>query len=155
MKGEQVIIAQLNTVLRHQLITINQYFLHARMLKNWGMETLGKAMYQQSITEMKNADKIISRILLLENLPNLQDLGKLLIGENIVEILDCDLKAEKSKHKDLITAIAHCENGHDYVSRQLLTTIKNDNEDYIDWVETQQQLIHSVGLENYLQTATE
>lgn len=153
MKGEISVNSQLNAILRHQLTTINQYFLHARMLKNWGMNEVGQVMYKQSILEMKNADKTIERILLLEGLPNLQDLGKLFIGENIAEILTCDLKAETQKHTDLLAAIAHCEAAQDYVTRKLLVKFKDDNEEYIDWVETQQELIESMGLNNYIQSA--
>ncbi len=153
MQGNHSILAQLNGILRHQLATINQFFLHARMLKNQGFTQVGDVMYKQSIREMKNADDLIARILLLEGLPNLQDLGKLFIGESIDEMLTCDLKAEGFKHNDLLAAIAHCENEKDYVSRKLLLQFKDDNEEYIDWLETQQALIISMGLENYLQSA--
>lgn len=153
MQGKATINQALNDILRHQLTGINQYFLHARMLKNAGLEALGKIIYKQSILEMKNADETIERILLLEGLPNLQDLGKLYIGENTQEIIACDIKAEVSKHDDLKTAIAACEAEQDYVSRKLLTKFKDDNEEYIDWLETQQELIDDVGLANYLQSA--
>lgn len=153
MQGNQPVLVQLNKILRHQLTTINQYFLHARMLKNWGFSELNSTIYKQSILEMKNADKIIERILLLEGLPNLQDLGKLYIGEYVEEIFVCDLKAEANKHEDLLEAIKVCEDEQDYVSRKLLTVFKDDNEEYIDWLETQQEQITSLGKENYLQSA--
>lgn len=155
MQGNNSVLVQLNVILRHQLTTINQFFLHSRMLKNQGFEAVGEVMYKQSIREMKNADAVIARILLLEGLPNLQDLGKLFIGESVEEMLQCDLKAETLKHNDLLTAIAQCETTQDYVSRQLLAKFKDDNEEYIDWLETQQELIESTGKANYLQSATD
>ncbi len=153
MQGKKTVLVQLNKILRHQLTTINQYFLHARMLKNWGFDNLNDIIYKQSIREMKNADKTIERILLLEGLPNLQDLGKLYIGENTQEVLVCDLKAETQKHQDLISAITACEDEQDYVSRKLLVEFKDDNEEYIDWLQNQQELLESLGRENYLQSA--
>ena len=152
MKGNRDVIRQLNKNLGLLLVTINQYFLHARILKNWGFEDLGKNFYKQSIVEMKAADEIIERILLLEGLPNLQELGKLLIGENTEEIISCDLAKEREKHAALVEAIAVCEEQQDYVSRQLLEKQKDENEERIDWLTTQQEQIESIGLQNYLQS---
>lgn len=143
---------QLNHILRFQLTHINQFFLHARMLKNEGLKELGSLMYKQSIDEMKAADKTIARLLLLEGLPNLQDLGKLFIGEDALEMISCDLKAETTKHQALMKAISVCEEEQDYVTRKLLTNFKKENEDYIDLLETQLELVESMGLENYLQS---
>lgn len=151
MKGNPQVIRELNKNLGLLLVTINQYFLHARILKNWGLEELGCRFYKQSITEMKAADDLIERILLLEGLPNLQELGKLLIGENAEEIIGCDLQKEREKHTALTAAIAVCEEQEDFVSRALLVKLKDENEEHTDWLETQQELIESMGLPNYLQ----
>ena len=151
MKGNPQVIRELNKNLGLLLVTINQYFLHARILKNWGLEELGCRFYKQSITEMKAADDLIERILLLEGLPNLQELGKLLIGENAEEIIRCDLQKEREKHTALTAAIAVCEEQEDFVSRALLVKLKDENEEHTDWLETQQELIESMGLPNYLQ----
>ncbi len=152
MKAEKAVIKVLNQALGQALIAINQYFLHARVLKNWGVEELNDKLYHQSIHEMKWADELIERILILEGLPNLQELGKLLIGENVAEILDCDLKLEYQKTEILKNAITVCEENEDYVSRKLLVKLKDGSEEHIDWLETQQELIESMNLENYIQS---
>lgn len=152
MKGDPHILTLLNKVLRNELTAINQYFLHARMFKNWGLSQLDHYEYKQSIRAMKEADKLIERVLFLEGLPNLQDLGKLLIGEEPAECLDCDLRHEKSHHQLLVQAISNCEAAHDYVSRDLLEDLQEHCERSIDWLETQQSLIKDVGLQNYLQS---
>ncbi len=153
MRSDPTINQQLNTVLKDTLTAINQYFLHARMLGNWGFRGLEKQDYEASIRAMKHADKVMERILFLEGLPNLQDLGKLLIGEDVPEILKNDLAAESRYRQTLAAAIAHCEQQRDYISRHHLEELQEDSEERIDWLETQMSLIEAMGIENYLESA--
>lgn len=152
MKGDPTVIKHLNTVLGNELVAINQYFLHARTYEHWGFKSLGEHEYQESIDEMKHADTLTQRILFLDGLPNLQDLGKLLIGENVKEAMECDLRLEQKAHEDLKAGIAHCESVQDYVSRDILRDIMASEEEHIDWLETQLDLIEQIGLQNYLQS---
>ncbi len=154
MKGAKDVIAELNRALTNELTAVNQYFLHARMYENWGFGKLGKKTYEESIGEMKHADKLVKRILMLEGLPNLQDLHKLQIGENVPEGLEADLSVERRGRETLIKAIDVCEGKKDYVSRDILRHVLDDTEEHIDYLETQLELIESVGLQNYLQSQT-
>lgn len=154
MNGDPKVVEYLNKALKNELTAINQYFLHARMYDNWGLCAIGQREYDESVEEMKHADKLVARILFLEGLPNLQDLGKLLIGESVPEMLECDLQLERQAHPLYREAIAYCESIGDYVSRDLLVGIQHDEEEHIDWLETQLELIDRVGLENYHQSQT-
>jgi len=155
MKGDPKIIEHLNKILTNELTAINQYFLHARMLRNWGFRELEEVEYKQSVGEMKDADKLVNRILFLEGLPNLQDLHRLRVGENVQELLRADLEVENAARADLQEAIASCETARDFNSRELLSDILQSEEEHIDWIETQLGLIEKLGLENYLQRQIE
>jgi bacterioferritin len=152
MKGAKEVVAELNRALTNELTAINQYFLHGRMYENWGYEKLGKKTYDESIEEMKHADRLVKRILLLEGLPNLQDLHKLQIGESVPEGLEADLSVERRGRDCLIKGIETCENKKDYVSRDILRHILDETETHLDYLETQLELIESMGLQNYLQS---
>jgi bacterioferritin len=153
MQGDRAIIARLNQVLTNELTSVNQYFLHARMLDNWGFRRLGKIIYDESIGEMRHADKLIKRILFLEGLPNLQDLLKLAVGETVTEALEADLKLELAGRATLVEGVAQCEAAADFVSREVLVDILTDTEEHIDFLETQLALARSLGETNYLQSA--
>ena len=154
MKGDAKVLEFLNQALKNELTSTNQYFLHARMLDNWGMKRLGKLEYDESIDEMRHADRLIKRILFLQGLPNVQDLGKLLIGADVREILECDLKREMAAHPMYQAAIAHCESVKDFVTRELLVQIQKSEEEHIDFIEEQLGLIEKMGLPNYVQSST-
>ena len=152
MKGNRDVINQLNQVLYHQLTAINQYFLHSRMFNDWGIEKLGSAEYKESIQQMKDADKIIERILFLEGLPNLQNLGKLYIGQHTVEVLNCDVRKVNENIEALQKAVSLAEHEMDYVTRDLVQEILENEEEYLDWTTTQLDLVEKVGIENYIQS---
>ncbi|MBA2963362.1 MULTISPECIES: bacterioferritin [Ramlibacter] len=152
MQGNPQVIQQLQAQLKNELTATNQYFLHYRILKHWGLDKLAKKEYEESIGEMKHADRLIARILMLDGLPNLQDLGKLLVGEDVPEILNADLQSERSAQATVKAGIAACESAQDYVSREILEDILTDTEEHIDFLETQIDLLGKVGLQNYLQS---
>lgn len=152
MKGDKATIQHLNAILTNELTAVNQYFLHARILENWGLAKIGAYVYQESIGEMKHADKLIKRILFLEGLPNLQDMHKLKIGETVPEMLQADLAVESKNQKDVVAAIKHVESIGDFQTRTILAEILADTEEHIDWLETQRELISRVGLENFQQS---
>jgi bacterioferritin len=153
MQGDALVIQHLNAQLKNELTAINQYFMHYRLMKHWGFERMAKKEYEESIGEMKHADQLMDRILMLDGLPNLQDLGKLMIGEDLVEALRSDLKLEQASQATIKDGIAHCESVRDYVSRDVLQHILEDTEEHIDFLETQLALVDQVGLHNYLQSA--
>jgi bacterioferritin len=152
MQGDPQVIQHLQAQLRNELTATNQYFLHYRILKHWGFDKLAKKEYEESMGEMKHADRLMERILMLDGLPNLQDLGKLLVGEDVPEILDCDLRSERGAQAAVKEGIAHCEAVRDYVSREILEDILADTEEHIDFLETQLDVLAKVGLQNYLQS---
>ena len=154
MKGDNTIIEHLNRVLKNELTAINQYFLHSRMLKDWGLNKLGDHEFAESVDEMKHADAIVERTLFLEGLPNVQDLGKVRIGENVPEMLQCDLDLELDAIPDLKAAISYCENHKDFVSRDLFNAILKSEEEHVDFLETQLDLVEKLGTQNYLQSQT-
>jgi bacterioferritin len=154
LEGDPVTISFLNKVLKNELTAINQYFLHSRILADWGLSHLAHKEYEESIDEMKHADRLIKRVLFLGGLPNLQDLGKLLIGENVQEVLKCDLSLEMMSLPDLKLAITHCETVKDFISRELFTDILESEEEHIDWLQTQMRLIEQMGIKNYVQLQT-
>ena len=152
MKGDPKVIELLNAQLKNELTAINQYFLHYRMFKHWGFDKLAKKEYEESIGEMKHADRLMDRIFMLDGLPNLQDLGKLMIGETLLEALECDLRLERAAQSTIKDGIAGCETARDYVSRELLQGILEDTEEHIDYLETELDLVGKVGVQNYLQS---
>lgn len=152
MRGDKEVIRAMNKVLGQSLIAINQYFLHARIARHWGLESLNDNFYKQSIAEMKWSDELISRILLLGGLPNLQELGKMFIAEDVEEMIECNLRLEQQKFDIITDAVSLCEEHKDYVSRQLLVKLKDGNEEYDDWLDTQQDLIKILGIQNYIQS---
>jgi len=154
MQGDKKVIKHLNKVLRNELTAINQYFLHSRMLDDWGLTKMGEHEYKESIDEMQHADELTKRILFLEGLPNMQELNRLRIGENVPEILQCDLDLEMEAMPDLREAIAYCEEEKDYISRELFEKILESEEEHVDWLETNISLVEKMGLQNYLQTQT-